>query len=53
MIRPLNGKINTLITRDRKNRQLMTVSELRGKKALQIIKQLKFLISKIFQNKFN
>ena len=41
MIRPLNGKINTLITRDRKNRQLMTVSELRGKKAITNYKTLK------------
>ena len=41
VIRPLNGKINTLITRDRKNRQLMTVSELRGKKAITNYKTIK------------
>ncbi len=34
VIRPLNGKINTLISRDRKNRQLMTVSDINGKKAV-------------------
>ena len=44
VIRPLEGKISTLITRDKNNRQLMTVSEINGKKRLQIIKLLKFLI---------
>ena len=34
VIRPLNGKIETLISRNKKNRQLMAVSEIRGKKAL-------------------
>ena len=34
VIRPLNGKIETLISRSKKNRQLMTVSELSGKKAI-------------------
>ena len=34
VIRPLKGKINTLISRDKKNRQLMTVSEINGKKAI-------------------
>ena len=34
VVRPLNGKINTLITRDKKNRQLMTVSDINGKKAI-------------------
>ncbi len=34
VIRPMNGKISTLITRDKKNRQLMTVSDVRGKKAV-------------------
>ena len=38
VIRPLNGKIITLISRDKKNRQLMTVSEINGKKLLQITK---------------
>ena len=34
VIRPLKGKITTFITRDKKNRQLMTASELKGKKAI-------------------
>ena len=34
VIRPLSGKITTLITRDKKNRQLMTVSDINGKKAI-------------------
>ena len=34
VIRPLEGKISTLITRDKNNRQLMTVSEINGKKAI-------------------
>jgi len=34
VIRPLNGKIETLIARSKKNRQLMAVSEARGKKAI-------------------
>ena len=34
VIRPLSGKISTLISRDKKNRQLMTVSEINGKKAI-------------------
>ena len=41
VIRPLNGKIITLITRDKKNRQLMTVSDLRGKKAITNYKTIK------------
>ena len=41
VIRPLNGKIKTLITRDRKNRQLMTVSDLNGKIAVTNYKTLK------------
>ena len=41
VVRPLNGKINTLITRDRKNRQLMTVSDINGKKAITNYKTLK------------
>ena len=49
VIRPLKGKIETLITRNKKNRQLMSTSEIFGKKQLQIIKQLKFIILKIFQ----
>ena len=34
VIRPLKGKIETLIGRSKKNRQLMTVSEVKGKKAI-------------------
>ena len=41
LVRPLNGKINTLISRDKKNRQLMTVSEINGKKAITNYKTLK------------
>ena len=41
VIRPLNGKISTLITRDKKNRQLMTVSDISGKKAITNYKTLK------------
>ena len=41
VVRPLNGKINTLISRDKKNRQLMTVSEINGKKAITNYKTIK------------
>ena len=34
VVRPLNGRIQTLITRDKKNRQLMTVSDVNGKLAI-------------------
>ncbi len=34
IVRPLKGKISTLIARDKKNRQLMTVSVVNGKKAI-------------------
>ncbi len=34
VVRPLSGRISTLITRDKKNRQLMTVSEINGKNAI-------------------
>ena len=37
----LSGKITTLITRDKKNRQLMTVSDVSGKKAITNYKTLK------------
>jgi Pseudouridylate synthases, 23S RNA-specific len=33
-MRPLKGKIQTLISRNKKNRQLMAVSEFKGKKAI-------------------
>ena len=41
VLRPLYGKISTLIKRDRKNRQLMTVSDLNGKKAITNYKTIK------------
>ncbi len=41
VVRPLNGKINTLISRDKKNRQLMRVSDINGKKAITNYKTLK------------
>ena len=41
VIRPLNGKINTLISRSNKNRQLMTVSDRSGKKAITNYKTIK------------
>ena len=42
-LRPSSGRIETFITRSSKNRQLMEVNRLKGKKQLQIIEQLKFL----------
>ena len=48
-IKTVKGKIVSLIARSKKNRQLMTVSEINGKKAIQIIKLLRFLMLKIFQ----
>ena len=41
VVRPLSGKISTLITRDKRNRQLMTVSEINGKKAITNYKTVK------------
>ena len=41
VIRPLNGKISTLITRDKKNRQLMMASDINGKKAITNYKTIK------------
>ena len=46
VIRPLSGKISTLISRDKKNRQLMTVSDINGKKAVTNYKTLKVFIIK-------
>ena len=34
ILRPLNGKIDTLISRNKRNRQLMTVNEISGKRAI-------------------
>ena len=41
VIRPLSGKISTLISRDKKNRQLMRVSDINGKKAITNYKTIK------------
>jgi len=41
VLRPLNGKINTLIARNKKNRQLMMVSDVNGKKAITNYKTIK------------
>ena len=41
VVRPLSGKINTLISRDKKNRQLMVVSDINGKKAITNYKTIK------------
>jgi len=40
-IRPLKGRIETLITRNKKNRQLMSVSDFNGKKAITNYKTIK------------
>ena len=41
VIRPLKGRIETLISRHKKNRQLMTVSEINEKRAVTNYKTLK------------
>lgn len=41
IIRPLEGRVETLITRNKKNRQLMTVSDINGKKAITNYKTIK------------
>ena len=41
VIRPLNGRIETLISRNKKNRQLMTVSDINGKRAVTNYKTIK------------
>ena len=41
VIRPLQGRIETLISRNKKNRQLMTVSDFNGKKAITNYKTIK------------
>ena len=41
VLRPLKGRIDTLISRSKKNRQLMSVSETSGKKAITNYKTLK------------
>ena len=46
VVRPLSGKITTLISRSKKNRQLMSVSERSGKKAVTNYKTLKVFSGK-------
>ena len=41
VVRPLQGRLETLITRNKKNRQLMTVSDINGKKAITNYKTIK------------
>ncbi len=41
VIRPLNGRIETFISRNKKNRQLMMVSDINGKKAITNYKTVK------------
>ena len=41
VVRPLEGRIETLISRNKKNRQLMTVSDVNGKKAITNYKTIK------------
>ena len=41
VIRPLSGRIETLITRSKKNRKLMMVSDINGKKAITNYKTIK------------
>ena len=41
ILRPLNGRVETLIGRSRKNRQLMSVTEITGKKSITNYKTLK------------
>ena len=41
VIIPLNGRIETLISRNKKNRQLMMASDINGKKAITNYKTLK------------
>jgi len=41
VLRPLHGRIKTLISRSKKNRQLMSVSDIRGKKAITNYKTVK------------
>ena len=45
VVRPLKGKIETLISRSKINRQLMSVSEIRGKKAITNYETIKVFMS--------
>ena len=46
VVRPLAGRIETLISRSKKNRQLMTASDFNGKKAITNYKTIKVFNSK-------
>ena len=46
VLRPLNGTIETFITRSKRNRQLMTTDDFKGKKAI-----TKYSIKKVFNKK--
>ena len=46
ILRPLNGKIDTLISRSKRNRQLMTVSEISGKRAITNYKTIRTFFNK-------
>ncbi len=46
ILRPLNGRIDTLISRSKKNRQLMTVSEISGKRAITNYKTINTFLGK-------
>ncbi len=46
ILRPMHGRIESLISRSKKNRQLMTVSEIKGKKAITNYKTIKTFFSK-------
>tara|TARA_B100001121_G_scaffold309252_1_gene335491 strand:- start:3292 stop:4272 length:981 start_codon:yes stop_codon:yes gene_type:complete len=45
ILRPLNGKIDTFISRNKRNRQLMSVSEISGKRAITNYKTIKTFYS--------
>ena len=46
ILRPLNGRIDTLISRNKRNRQLMTVSEISGKRAITNYKTVNTFLGK-------
>ena len=46
VIRPLQGRIETLISRNKKNRQLMMVSDIKGKKAITNYRTLKVFVKR-------
>ena len=46
ILRPLNGKIDTLVSRNKRNRQLMAVSDTFGKRAITNYKTIKTFLGK-------